>query len=72
MRPGIEYAKVNRRQPQRLLKGMIADDMQAAQGSRCAAPYVPVKGKCGTCLELEVRHLEGRKHLPIFRLLEAA
>ena len=40
--------------------------------SGCAAPYVPVKGECGTRLELEVRHLDGRKHLPIFRLRKAA
>ncbi|MHC5058200.1 MAG: integrase core domain-containing protein [Planctomycetota bacterium] len=40
--------------------------------SGCAAPYVPVKGECGTRLELEVRYLEGRKHLPIFRLREVA
>ena len=51
---------------------MIADDMQAAQGSGCAVPYVPVKGECGTRLELEVSYLEGRKHLPIFRLRKAA
>jgi len=40
--------------------------------SGCAAPYVPVKGECGTRLELVVSHLEGRKHLPIFRLKDAA
>ena len=42
------------------------------RASGCAAPYVPVKGECGTRLELEVRHLEGRKHLPIFGLRKAA
>ena len=40
--------------------------------SGCAAPYVPVKGGCGTRLELEVSDLEGRRHLPIFRIREAA
>jgi len=40
--------------------------------SGCAAPHVPVRGECGTRLTLEVRYLEGRKHLPIFRLREAA
>ena len=40
--------------------------------SGCAMPYVPVKGECGARLELEVRYLEGRSHLPIFRLKEAA
>ena len=40
--------------------------------SGCAAPYVPVKGECGTRLDLKVRFLEERKHLPIFRLREAA
>ncbi len=40
--------------------------------SGCAAPYVPVKGECGARLGLEVSYLEGRKHLPIFRLREAA
>ncbi|MHC5059044.1 MAG: transposase [Planctomycetota bacterium] len=38
----------------------------------CAAPYVPVRGECGARLELKVSHLEGRKHLSIFRLREAA
>jgi len=40
--------------------------------SGCAAPYVPVNGECGVRLELEVRYLEGRKHLPVFKLREAA
>ena len=40
--------------------------------SGCAAPYVPVRGECGVRLELEVRYLEGRKYLPIFRLKAAA
>ena len=35
--------------------------------SGCAMPYVLVKGRCGVRLELEVRYLEGRNHLPIFR-----
>ena len=39
--------------------------------SGCAAPYVPVRGECGVRLRLEVRYLEGRKHLPIFRLRKA-
>ena len=40
--------------------------------SGCAAPYVPVKDECGIRLRLEVRYLEGRKHLPVFRLRKAA
>jgi transposase InsO family protein len=40
--------------------------------SGCAAPFVPVKGECGTRLELEIRYLEGRKHLSVFRLREVA
>jgi hypothetical protein len=31
-----------------------------------------VKGECGAKLQLKVRYLEGRKHLPVFRLKEAA
>ena len=42
------------------------------RSSGCAAPYVPVKGECGAKLQLEVRYLDGRRHLPIFRLKEAA
>ncbi len=40
--------------------------------SGCAAPCVPVKGECGVRLRLEVRCLEGREHLPVFRLRKAA
>ncbi len=40
--------------------------------SGCAAPYVSVKDECGVQLGLDVRYLEGRKHLPVFRLLTAA
>ena len=42
------------------------------QTSGCAAPYVPVKDECGIRLRLEVRYLEGRKHLPVFKLRKAA
>ncbi len=40
--------------------------------SGCAAPYVPVKDECGVTLRLEVSYLEGRKHLPVFKLRKAA
>ncbi len=35
--------------------------------SGCAAPYVPVTGECGARLKLEVRFMEGRRHLLVFR-----
>jgi putative transposase len=40
--------------------------------SGCAAPYVPVKDECGVTLRLEVSYLEGRKHLPVFKLRRVA
>jgi len=40
--------------------------------SGCAAPYVPAKDECGVKLRLEVNYLEGRKHLPIFKLRKVA
>lgn len=40
--------------------------------SPCAAPWAPVKGRRGVRLELVIAHLEGRRHLPIFRLKKAA
>ena len=42
------------------------------RGSPCAQPRAPVRGRCGQRLELAVRHLAGRKHLPIVELKRAA
>jgi len=41
-------------------------------GSRCANPQAPIRGDPGVRLELHVSFLEGRKHLPIVELREAA
>jgi transposase InsO family protein len=38
----------------------------------CAAPRTGVRGRRGVRLELNVRHLAGRKHLPIVELKRAA
>jgi transposase InsO family protein len=40
--------------------------------SPCASPQTSVKGKPGTKLSLQIGHLEGRTHLPVVRLREAA
>ena len=42
------------------------------RGSPCAAPRTGVRGRRGVRLELNVRHLAGRKHLPIIELKPAA
>ena len=42
------------------------------RGSPCAAPRTGVRGRRGVRLELNVRHLAGRKHLPIVELKPAA
>ena len=42
------------------------------RGSPCAAPRAPVRGRRGVRLELGVRYLRGRKHLPIVELKRAA
>ena len=41
-------------------------------GSKCAAPQAMIKGRAGTRLVLIVGLLEGRRHLPIIELKEAA
>jgi len=41
-------------------------------GSPCAAPRNAVRGRRGVRLELRVRYLRGRKHLPIVQLKRAA
>lgn len=38
----------------------------------CAAPWAEVKGRRGVKLELGVRFLEGRRHLPLIELRPAA
>jgi transposase InsO family protein len=40
--------------------------------SACAAPRVPVRGRCGVRLDLDVHYIAGRKHLPIVTLRHAA
>lgn len=40
--------------------------------SPCAAPHVPVRGRCGARLALHIRYLAGRRHLPIVSLRPAA
>ena len=40
--------------------------------SRCAAPQTRVKGKRGVRLNLVIGYLEGRKHLPVIELRNAA
>ena len=40
--------------------------------SPCAAPRTGIRGRRGTRFELSVRHLAGRKHLPIVELKRAA
>ena len=40
--------------------------------SPCAAPQAPVRGPTGVKLRLIVSFLEGRKHLPIVELKQAA
>ena len=42
------------------------------RGSPCAAPRVPVKGKSGVQLELQVTYHANRKHLPVVTLNRAA
>ncbi len=42
------------------------------RGSPCAAPRTSVKGRCGIRLELKVRRMAGRRHLPIVELKKAA
>jgi putative transposase len=42
------------------------------RGSPCAGPQAAVRGRRGDRLELEVRHLAGRRHLPIVELKRAA
>ena len=42
------------------------------RGSPCAAPQTSVRGRCGVQLELIVRRMAGRKHLPIVELKPAA
>jgi transposase InsO family protein len=42
------------------------------RGSPCARPRAAVRGRRGDRLELEVRYLAGRRHLPIFTLKRAA
>jgi transposase InsO family protein len=38
----------------------------------CSRPQAPVRGRPGVRLALEVRHLEGRAHLPVVSLTRAA
>jgi hypothetical protein len=38
----------------------------------CASPQTEIRGQCGTRLALVVAHLEGRRHLPVIELREAA
>ena len=40
------------------------------KGSKCAAPQAPIKGEPGCKPILEVGLLEGRRHLPIIRLID--
>ena len=42
------------------------------RNSPCAAPRTGIRGRRGTRLELTVRYLRGRKHLPIVELKRAA
>jgi len=42
------------------------------RGSPCAQPQTTVRGRKGQLLELDVRHLAGRRHLPIIELKRAA
>jgi transposase InsO family protein len=42
------------------------------RGSPCAGPQAPIRGRRGQQLELNVRFLSGRRHLPIFELKRAA
>ena len=42
------------------------------RNSPCAAPRTGIRGRRGTRLELKVRHLRGRKYLPIVELKRAA
>ena len=42
------------------------------RGSPCAAPQTGVRGRRGVRLELDVRRLAGRRHLPIVELKRAA
>jgi len=42
------------------------------RGSSCAKPRAPFRGRCGQGIGLTVRHLAGRKHLPIVELERAA
>ena len=42
------------------------------RSSPCAAPHTKIRGRCGTRLELNVRYVAGRKHLPIVALRRAA
>ena len=45
---------------------------QWPRGSPCAAPQATVRGRRGVRVELDVRYLAGRKHLPIITLARAA
>jgi hypothetical protein len=38
----------------------------------CALPQTAVQGKRGTRLSLIIGYLEGRRHLPVFELRQAA
>jgi transposase InsO family protein len=42
------------------------------RGSPCAAPLAGVRGRCGARIELNVRRMAGRRHLPIVELRRAA
>jgi len=42
------------------------------RGSPCAEPWAKVKGRCGVRLDLRISHLEGRRHLPVVALRQAA
>ena len=42
------------------------------RGSPCAGTQAPIRGRRGQRLELSVRFLSGRRHLPVFELKRAA
>ena len=42
------------------------------RGSPCAAPQTAIRGRCGARLELNVRYVAKRKHLPIVELRRVA